>query len=149
MNNTENVIDLNQNEEVAVKLQEFLADSYAVLLQTQNLHWNVEGVEFFSVHKLTEEIYDEQFAAIDVIAERLCALGQKVGAGFNVFARQSNVKNQPTLSSAIAAQEQAARSANELVSIAEKNDDVGTADLATARLQVHQKNAWMLKSQAK
>lgn len=149
MANTDKVTDLNHNKKVAAKLQEFLADSYATLIQTQNLHWNIEGDNFFSVHKLTEEIYDEQFAAIDEIAERLRALGQKVEAGFDVFAKQSKIKNEPTLKAAIAAQEQAAKTATELADLADDADDIGTEDLAVARLKQHQKNAWMLKSQDK
>lgn len=149
MSNTDKITDINHNKKVAAKLQEFLADSYGTLIQTQNLHWNVEGDAFFSVHKLTEEIYDEQFAAIDEIAERLRAIGQKVEVGFDVFAKQSNIKNEATLKAAIAAQESAANSANELIAISEDNDDAATADLATVRLQQHQKNAWMLKSQDK
>jgi len=146
MANTDKVTDLNHNKKVAAKLQEFLANSYATLIQTQNLHWNVEGEAFFSIHKLTEEIYDDQFAAIDEIAERLRALGQKVEAGFDVFEKQSKVKNEPTLAAAIAAQEQAAKTATELADIADDADDIGTEDLAVARLKQHQKNAWMLRS---
>lgn len=149
MSKTDNITNLGHNKKVAAKLQEFLADSYAVLVQTQNLHWNIEGNNFFGVHNLTDQIYTEQFTAIDEIAERIRALGQKVEAGFDVYAKQSNIKNEATLKAAIAAQEAAAKSANDLVAIAEENDDVGTADLATARLQQHQKNAWMLRSQDK
>ena len=149
MSNTEKVADLNHNKKVAAKLQEFLSESYSVLLQTQNLHWNVEGPDFFGVHKLTEAIYDEQFTAIDEIAERLRALGHKVDASFDTFTKQAKVKNEPTLAAAIKTQEYAAKFAKELADLADENDDDGTNDLAIARLQVHQKNAWMLKSQNK
>ena len=141
--------DLNHNNKVAAKLQEFLAESYAVLLQTQNLHWNVEGAAFFSVHKLTEEIYDEQFAAIDDIAERIRAVGEKVEVGFDVFAQQSKIKNEATLEAAIAAQKQAAKTATELASVAGEAGDVATEDLAVQRVNLHQKNAWLLQSQGK
>lgn len=149
MTNTDKVADLNHNKKVAAKLQEFLADSYAVLVQTQNLHWNIEGANFYSVHKLAEEIYTEQFAALDEIAERLRSLGHKVEAGFDVFGKQTHIKNAPTLAAAIAAQEAAAKSAQELADIADDADDIGTEDLAVARLKQHQKNAWLLTSQNK
>lgn len=149
MSNANQVVDINHNKAVAEKLQKFISDSYAALVQAQNLHWNIEGSEFFSLHKLTEEIYDEQFEAIDEIAERLRALGHKVEADLNVFASQATVKNGATAEAAIAAQEEAANTANELIELAEENNDAGTADLATVRLQTHQKNAWMLKSQSK
>ncbi|PIR32185.1 MAG: DNA starvation/stationary phase protection protein [Alphaproteobacteria bacterium CG11_big_fil_rev_8_21_14_0_20_44_7] len=149
MSKSDKIIDINHNKQVAEKLQKFLADSYAVLIQTQNLHWNIEGKEFYSLHKLSEDIYTEQFAAIDEIAERLRALGHKVEVGFDVYNKQSSIKNGATAEAAIAAQEEAANSASELVEIAEENSDVATADLATQRVQIHQKNAWMLRSQSK
>lgn len=137
------------SDKVAEKLQEFLSESYGALIQAQNLHWNVEGDGFYSVHKLTEEIYDEQFAALDEIAERIRALGFKVHAGFDVFSEQSNIRNSATLDAAIATQEHVAEKAAEVVQIAEAENDAATADLATTRLTTHQKNVWMLKSQNK
>lgn len=133
----------------AEALQEFLSESYGALIQAQNLHWNVEGDSFYSVHKLTEEIYDEQFGALDEIAERIRACGQKVNAGFDVFSKQSNIQNSPTIEAAIATQEHVAEQAKALVELAEEEGDAGTADLATTRVLQHQKNVWMLKSQAK
>ncbi len=141
--------DSKHNQKVAAKLQEFVSESYAALMQAQNLHWNIEGGNFYSVHKLTEEIYDEQFEAIDEIAERLRALDRKVEVGFDVFAKQSKIKNEATLKGAIAAQEQVAKTAQELLDIAEEEGDAATADIATVRLQTHQKNVWLLKSQSK
>lgn len=149
MSDTKKVTDLNHNKKVAAKLQEFLSESYSVLLQAQNLHWNIEGENFYGTHKLSEDIYNEQFEAIDVIAERLRALGQKVDASFDTFTKQAKVKNEPTLEAAIKTQEYAAKFAKELADLAEENEDIGTADLATARLREHEKNAWMLKSQNK
>lgn len=149
MSDAEKVVDINHNKKVAEKLEKFLADSFGTLLQAQNLHWNIEGSDFFSLHKLTEEIYDEQFEANDELAERLRALGHKVEGTLEAFAKNSSIVNEPTLQAAIAAQEQAAKTANELIELSEQDGDAGTADLATVRLQQHQKNVWMLKSQSK
>lgn len=137
------------SSKVAEKLQEFLSESYGALIQAQNLHWNIEGDGFYSIHKLTEEMYDEQFAALDEIAERIRALGHKVNAGFDIFSKQSNIQNSPTMDAAIATQEHVVEEAKALIKLAEGEDDAATADLVTTRLYAHQKNIWMLKSQNK
>jgi len=138
---------IGHNQAVAKKLYKLLADSYSLLLTTQNLHWNVEGKEFYSVHKLTEDMYNEQFAANDELAERLRALGQKVDGTYEAFAKVSTVRNKPSLDGLIAAQEEARQAALDTVEAAEEAGDVGTSDLATGRLQTHEKNIWMLKAQ--
>ncbi len=143
-------VKLIKNSPVVVKqLHQFLSDSYALLVLTQNFHWNVEGKEFYSLHKLTDDMYNEQFPAIDEIAERIRALGEKVETSLAVFNKESKIKHAPTLAGLIAAQEEAAKSAQDLNDVAEDHNDIGTADLAVRRIQVHQKNTWMLKSQAK
>src|SRR5476651_116785 len=91
---------------VARQLHQFLSDSYATLVLTQNFHWNVEGKEFYSLHKLTDDMYNEQFPAIDEIAERIRALGEKVATSLEVFNKESKIKHAPTLAGLIAAQEE-------------------------------------------
>jgi len=134
---------------VARQLHQFLSDSYATLVLTQNFHWNVEGQDFYGLHKLSEMFYDEQFTAIDEIAERIRALGEKVETSLAVFNKESKIKHAPTVAGLIAAQEEMVKSAQDLIDIAGENEDKGSEDLGVRRIQVHQKNAWMLKSQAK
>lgn len=134
---------------VAKQLHQFLSDSYATLVLTQNFHWNVEGQEFYGLHKLSEEFYNEQFAAIDEIAERIRALGEKVETSLEVFNKESKIKHKATVAGLIAAQEEMVKSAQDLIDVAGENEDKGSEDLGVRRIQVHQKNAWMLKSTAK
>ena len=140
---------IKNSNAVAKQLHQFLSDSYATLVLTQNFHWNVEGDQFYSLHKLTDDIYNEQFPAIDEIAERIRALGEKVATSLEVFAKESGIKQKATLEGLIAAQEEMAKSAQDLIDVAANNEDKGSEDLGVRRIQVHQKNAWMLKSQAK
>lgn len=134
---------------VARQLHQFLSDSYATLVLTQNFHWNVEGENFYGLHKLSEMFYNEQFTAIDEIAERIRALGEKVETSLEVFNKESKIKHKATVEGLIAAQEEMIKSAQDLIDIAGDNEDKGSEDLGVRRIQVHQKNAWMLRSQAK
>lgn len=140
---------IKNSNAVAKQLHQFLSDSYATLVLTQNFHWNVEGEQFYGLHKLTEDFYNEQFAAIDEIAERIRALGEKVATSLDIFNKESKIKHKATIEGLIAAQEEMVQSAQDLIDVAGDNEDKGSEDLGVRRIQVHQKNAWMLKSQAK
>ena len=140
---------LKNSSAVAQALHQFLSDSYATLIITQNFHWNIEGENFYGLHKLSEGFYEEQFTAIDEIAERIRALGEKVATSLEIFNKESKIKHAPTVEGMIAAQEELAASAQKLIDVAGDNEDKGSEDLGVRRIQVHQKNAWMLKSAAK
>ena len=149
MAEAKNVRQLKNSPVVARQLHQFLSDSYATLIITQNFHWNIEGEDFYGLHKLSEAFYEDQFAAIDEIAERIRALGEKVETSLEIFNKESKIKHKPTIAGMIAAQEEMAKSAQDLIDVAGDNNDKGCEDLGIRRLQVHQKNAWMLKSSAK
>lgn len=141
------------NKPVTDGLKRLLADTYSLQLKTQNYHWNVEGTHFRSLHLLFEEQYNELFAAVDVIAERIRALGEKAPGTSSEFAKLTKVKEGNSefddagmASDLYSTNQQLSESLKKLVEIAEKADDAATADLATQRIAVHDKAAWMLKS---
>lgn len=141
------------NKPVTEALKKLLADTYGLQLKTQNYHWNVEGTHFRSLHLLFEEQYNELFAAVDVIAERIRALGEKAPGTYSEFSKLSKVKegNSDLDDMGMAADlystnQQLVQSLKKVIEVAEKADDAATADLATQRIAVHDKAAWMLKS---
>ena len=105
---------IKNSNAVAKQLHQFLSDSYATLVLTQNFHWNVEGENFYGLHKLSEMIYQEQFGPIDEIAERIRALGEKVETSLAAFNKESKIKHSATIAGLIAAQEEMAKSAQGL-----------------------------------
>jgi len=146
-------IERSNREQIAEGLSGLLADSYTVYLQTHNYHWNVEGPWFVTLHGLFETHYLELADAVDVIAERIRALGQKAPGSYREFASLSKVEEPRTLPTArgmveqlMLGQEAVIRRARALLPAAESAGDQVTADLLTQRMQVHEKNAWMLRS---
>jgi starvation-inducible DNA-binding protein len=132
-----------------------MADSYALSLKTQGVHWNVTGPLFHSLHTLTEAQYAELAAAVDALAERIRALGAPAPATWRELAALS------ALDEAIGATEAAAMAARladdhakaaarlrEGIGLAEEADDPATADLMTQRVTGHDKAAWMLRALA-
>ena len=146
-------VDADQRREIADKLADILADEYRLRLNVQGLHWNVEGPLFYSVHKLTEEQYEEIAASIDTIAERIRALGLPAPQTLAEFSKRSAVEDLPEkvvlkdrIERLVTDYELAARRAAEAVRIAEQYGDIKSADLLTERIGVYDENAWMLRA---
>jgi starvation-inducible DNA-binding protein len=138
---------------IAQGLSHLLADTYTLYLKTHNFHWNVKGPMFQTLHLMFETQYNELALAVDLIAERIRALGEHAPGSYSDYARLSSIKEAkgvPTATRMIAelvsGQEAVARTARKVFPLAEKANDEPTADLLTQRLQVHEKTAWMLRS---
>jgi starvation-inducible DNA-binding protein len=134
-------------------LSELLADSYTLYLMTHNFHWNVTGPQFNSLHLMFMGQYTEQWNALDLIAERIRALGHPAPGTYKEFVRLATIKEVEGVPSAtamirhlVSAQEATARTARKLFPVVSAANDQPTADLLTQRLEVHEKTAWMLRS---
>jgi starvation-inducible DNA-binding protein len=137
---------------VATALGTVLADSYQLFIKTQGVHWNVAGASFFGIHKLTEAQYEDLYEAIDMIAERIRALGHKAPASYTTYGELSRITDEDRPQDAGAMLAMLVRdnglvcqSLRDAIDVAEDHEDVVTADLLTDRLAKHEGNAWMLK----
>jgi len=146
-------INTEDRQQIASGLSRLLADSYSLYLKTHNYHWNVEGPMFNTLHLMFEEHYTELATAVDEIAERIRALGVKAPGSYTAFADLTSIDEAAGGESAeemirqlVIGQETVARTAREAIKAAEAASDEPTADLLTQRMQIHEKNAWMLRS---
>lgn len=146
-------MDADRRKEIAEGVANILADAYRLLVNTQGLHWNAEGPMFYSLHKLTEDHYRELFDSVDVLAERIRALGLPAPQSIRELSERSVIADLPDnaelegrIGRLVEDYEQAARRAAELIEIAESNKDVKTADMLTERIGVYEENAWMLRA---
>lgn len=150
-------VDIGIEEEARKRIAEglagLLADTYTLYLKTHGYHWNVTGPRFGQLHVLFEQQYLELQGAVDVIAERIRALGSFAPGSFGELARLASLPDEegvPTDEAMVGrladAHQSLVRTARRLVRAAEEADDVATADLVTARLEIHEKAAWMLRS---
>lgn len=134
-------------------LSRLLADTYTLYLKTHNFHWNVTGPMFQTLHLMFETQYTELAMAVDLIAERIRALGSPAPGTYAQFAQLSSVKEPDGIPSAqqmieqlMRDQEAVVRTARSIFPVVEQASDEPTADLLTQRMQVHEKTAWMLRS---
>ena len=146
-------ISASERAAIAKGLSALLADSYTLYLMTHNFHWNVTGPMFNTLHLMFMEQYTEQWNALDLIAERIRALGHPAPGTYKEFADLASIKEAAGVPKAadmirllVVAQEGTARTARQLLSPVSRANDQPTCDLLTQRLQVHEKTAWMLRS---
>ncbi len=143
-------------KKIAQGLSAFLADAYTLYLKTHNFHWNVTGPMFNALHNMFEMQYTEQWNALDDVAERIRALGFNAPGSYAEFIKLSSIKEEPGLTEApdwremvrqlVVGNEAVCRSARKVLEVADDADDDPTEDLMIQRLQIHEKNAWMLRS---
>ena len=146
-------IKTGDREKIVRGLSALLADSYTLYLMTHNFHWNVKGPQFNSLHLMFMGQYTEQWNALDIIAERIRALGYPAPGTYKEFVKLASIKEVEGVPHAtnmirhlVAAQEATARTARKLLPVVGAANDQPTADLLTQRLDVHEKTAWMLRS---
>lgn len=146
-------IDETERKEIADGLSRLLADSYTLYLKTHNYHWNVEGPMFNTLHLMFETQYTELAQAVDVIAERIRALGEPAPGTYGAFVKLSSIEEEDVVPAAegmienlVKGQEAVVRTARSVFPAAERANDEPSADLLTQRMQIHEKNAWMLRS---
>ena len=140
-------------EEIAEGLSRLLADTYTLYLKTHNFHWNVKGPMFNTLHLMFEGQYNELALAVDLVAERIRALGFPAPATYSEYAKLTSITETEGVPKAtdmiqilVEGQESVVRTARSIFPIASEAHDEPTADLLTQRMQVHEKTAWMLRS---
>ena len=146
-------ITKNDRKELAHALSLLLADTYALYLKTQNFHWNIKGARFPSLHILFENQYLELAIAVDLIAERIRALGELAPGSFSEFSKltclqegNSHISANEMVLALMQDHERIAQSTRTMVPKSEKVNDYASVDLLTQRMSAHEKAAWMLRS---
>lgn len=146
-------ITKTQRKAIADGLARLLADEYTLYLKTHNFHWNVTGPMFNTLHLMFETQYNELALAVDLVAERIRALGFPAPGSYKQFAALSSIDEETGVPDArgmirqlVEGAEAVVRTARDVFPLADEARDEPTADLLTQRMQVHEKNAWMLRS---
>jgi len=146
-------IGKKERKEITEGLSVLLADSYTLYLKTHNFHWNVEGPMFNTLHTMFMDQYTELWNALDLIAERIRALGHYAPGSYKQYSELTSIqesskvpKAKEMLKQLLEGHEIVARTARQVFPLAEKGSDEATLDLLTQRIQLHEKTAWMLRS---
>jgi len=135
-------------------LVQCLRDSVYVYNQTFLVHWGLMGGKFYSIHKLTQEIYEELQGGIDTIAEHIRSLNigtpktveDLVYSTLPAIPLENCFDQEAIIRQLATNQNLTADKFTNLASMAEAVGDQLTLDLAVERGRAHKKFQWLLKS---
>lgn len=146
-------IDKETRKAIAEGLSRLLADEYTLYLKTHSFHWNVTGPMFNTLHLMFEQHYTEAALAVDLVAERIRALGLPAPGTYKQFVALSSIDEEPgvpewkeMVKQLVRGHEACVRTARTVFPAAEVAGDEPSCDLLTQRMQLHEKTAWMLRS---
>ena len=148
-------LSAGDRRKIADGLSHFLADSFTLYLRTHNFHWNVTGPMFNTLHLMFEGQYTEEWTALDAVAERIRALGYRAPGAYAEFVKLGSIAEGGEVDAAdwremvrqlVVGNEAVCRTARKVLKTADGAGDDPTVDLMTQRLNIHEKNAWMLRS---
>lgn len=147
-------INESKRTQIAEGMSTLLAETYTLYLKTHKYHWNVVGHMFQTLHVMFEQHYNDLALAVDEIAERIRVLGEKAPGSYAEYAKLSAVKEDASTDTVaeqmivnlLADHEQVTKTAKSILPLLEDANDEGTNSLLGARIEYHEKTAWMLKS---
>jgi len=142
-----------EREASVAALKKLLGETYALYAKTHGYHWNVTGPRFQALHTMFETQYNDLWASLDEIAERIRALGHFAPGSPGEMMDQASIKPDNGIPEAdemvanlVKGHEAISRVAKEGLKAAEENGDAVSADLFTQRATIAEKTAWMLRA---
>ena len=136
-------------------LNRALSDEFTLYTKTRKYHWNVTGHHFYSLHKLLEEQYEELDESIDEIAERARSVGFPAFGTMKEYLECTTLQEQPGVNpdamtmvhNLVADHEKVISNLREFIDKCDDElHDKGTSDFFTAKMEAHEKMAWMLRA---
>lgn len=133
-----------------------MADTFAMYLKTHNYHWNVEGENFYQYHDFFKNLYEELFAAVDVLAEEIRGLNEYAPGSFSRFSELSSIEDATTVPDGVTMAANLLKDNDTVIAsltnafkLAEAADKVGLSNMLQDRIDIHTKHGWMLRSTTK
>ena len=141
-------------EQMISLLNQHLADTFDLYSQAKQAHWNVKGPEFFQLHELFDKLADEALGYVDLIAERVTALGGTAAGTVGMSAATSRLDEYPldvsrglsSIEALVGAYASLAETARVAIETAEHVSDADTADLFTEVSRGLDKSLWFLEA---
>ncbi|MBF2088990.1 MAG: DNA starvation/stationary phase protection protein Dps [Synechococcales cyanobacterium K44_A2020_017] len=140
--------------QVADLLNKTLAATLDLKTQTKQAHWNVKGMDFYQLHELFDEMAGELNEYVDMVAERITALGGTALGTARMAASNSILPEYPTeivegVEHVTALAERFALYAShvrEAIDVTDNAGDADTADLYTEISRTIDKRLWFLEA---
>jgi len=135
-------------------LNVLLASTFGMALKTQNYHWNVMGTNFYQLHEFYEEVYDDLYEHVDIIAEAIRSMGQFPAGSLSEYVELSQIAEDEEVvfdsfvqvNNLVKANDVMIRIIKIAMTAAKDEDAEDILDLLVNRLRQHKKHGWMLNA---
>ncbi|WP_018663237.1 Dps family protein [Heyndrickxia acidiproducens] len=142
------------DERLVAFLNRELSNFTVMYIKLHRFHWYIQGQRFFTLHQFFEDLYAEFSAHIDVIAERILAIGGRPLATMSKFLDVQTLaeatadnEEREILKTLVADFTQMSEEIRKIgIPLAEEGQDAATADYLTGCLKRFDKHKWMLEA---
>lgn len=143
--------DEEEAQEIVDALNALLANYHVHYQKLRNFHWNIVGPEFFELHGLFEQEYNQVKLQIDEIAERIRVFGKKPHSTLAKYLEVSEIEEPEGELSATDMAKSVLGDFEILLSFlvdaqdkAAEHGDLATSQLVISFIQRTEKMHWML-----
>ena len=136
-------------------LNTLLSDEYVLYTKVKNYHWNVYGKNFNELHEFFGSLYEEIDVIVDKLAERVRFIGGKPYGTLTEFLQNTRLKehagqhpeSKKMIKNLLADYESIIKyTRSDIETMEHKYKDLGSIEMLTSFLSMHEKTAWMLRS---
>lgn len=144
-------------KELVGKVNGYLANVGVSYIKLHNLHWNVVGPEFKSVHEYLETLYDAFAEVLDEVAELLKMDGEMPLASLREYLEVASIKElegkdygvKESLKIVLSDMEEMKEQAEDIRKSADEEDHYALVGMMEDHLGDYNKTIWFLKSMLK
>lgn len=145
-------------QKITDTLAKLLADEFVLFTKTRKAHYNVEGIDFHSMHLFFQSQYEAIEEYIDEVAERIRHLGHYAPSTLKEYLALTHLteaRDNESNDSASWIKDLCKDHESIIIFLRENIDaidalhDQGTADFLTGLMEKHEEAAWMLRSHIK
>ncbi len=143
-------LDAGKTEELAMKLNDLLANYQILYMNVRGFHWNIKGDKFFELHVKFEELYNDLILKIDEIAERILTLGKMPLHSYSDYLATSEIKEAVNIENGNDCVEEILsgfsillRKQRDLLELSSDAEDEGTNSMASDYIREQEKLVWM------
>jgi starvation-inducible DNA-binding protein len=149
-------ISAKNTQQVVNELSKLLADEFVLCTKTKHAHWNVEGLDFYSMHAFFKSQFEQLDEIVDEVAERIRSLGHFAPGSLKQFLQlthltevsaKENNESKSYLKDLLVDHESIIIHCRENIGhFGNKLGDIGSADFATKIMTYHEKMAFLLRA---
>jgi starvation-inducible DNA-binding protein len=144
---------MTQTNNIALELNNLLANYQIYYQNLRGFHWNIQGRDFFELHVKFEELYNDAAVKIDEVAERILTIEATPLHSFTDYLEHASLqaktgvhRGEPAVQTIVDNLSALVDQQKEIRTLAEDSGDGATGDMMATFVEEQEKTLWMFKS---